>query len=177
MSTPPTENDHPELTGRNEVVACFADPKRARVALQHLTELGVDRESVGVLLADGPEARLLLEEEAGSPTEGAKIGSVVGGSLWGLGAVALATNPIGVLAVGPLVALMGGAAAGAAVGGLLGGLVGLGIPQHEATLRMEEIQNGGVVLTVPLPAGGDELSRESLLSSLHDDQATAVFGV
>lgn len=148
------------------VVACFESLSGARAAVRGLTDGRTDSSSIGIVLADSGRARQLLEEGPGSPAEGASIGSVVGGTLFGLAAVAMTTAPFGVLAVGPFVALVGGATAGAGVGGLLGALVGLGIPEHEAVLRVDEIRNGGVLVTAPANDDAEaELLRRQLLDA------------
>src|ERR1017187_7303057 len=65
---------------------------------------------------------------------GAGTGGGVGGAVgWIAGDGALAIPGVGpVIAAGPIIAALSGAAIGATVGGIAGGLIGLGIPEIEA---------------------------------------------
>lgn len=155
------------------LVATFAEPTTARDAARALFDRGVGRADLSLVMADTAAARQLLEDGPAKPLQVARLGSAVGGTLLGLSAVALA-GPFGLLAVGPLAALMGGAVAGAGVGGLLGALLGLGIPEHEAALRAEEIRDGGALLTC---AQRDEAEVKQLRGLLEESGARDVFTV
>jgi hypothetical protein len=62
----------------------------------------------------------------------------------GLGTGALAIAGVGLLiAAGPIMGALSGAAVGSATGGLASALIGLGIPEYEAK-RYEGKINGGV---------------------------------
>ena len=81
----------------------------------------------------------------GAGTGGA-IGAAVG---WfaGLGTIAIPSlGPL--VAAGPILAALSGAAAGAAVGGLTGTLVGLGIPEVEAKIFERKLREGHFLITV-----------------------------
>ena len=156
------------------LVSCYSSTDHAQDAVAALRDHGVDPDRIGILLADSGDARDLLEGGPASPREGAAVGSVTGATLFGLAAVALATGPVGVLAVGPLAALVGGGVAGATTGGLLGALVGLGIPENEAALRVEEIHKGGVLVTVHTR---DETERRKLEELLSTGSARHVFAI
>lgn len=136
------------------LAATFSEPSRAGTLVKQLLDAGVASERVGVLMADSAEARQLLEDGPGSASEAGAIGSAVGATLFGLAAVALA-GPVGVLAAGPVAALAAGATAGAGAGGLLGAFIGRGIPENEAALRVEQVHNGGALVTYELADGDD----------------------
>jgi len=154
------------------LIATFENHRTAREGVDRLRAANVQATDIGLLLADSAEARRLLEGGPSATAKSATIGSAVGGSLFGLATVALA-GPLGVLTVGPITALLGGAVTGAGVGGLLGALVGLGIPEHEAAVRVEAVQRGGVLLTCDV----DEERIEELEQALRTSGARDVFRV
>jgi hypothetical protein len=53
-----------------------------------------------------------------------------------------------VIAAGPLMAALGGAAVGGAIGGLGGALVGLGVPEYEARQYEGRIRDGDILISV-----------------------------
>lgn len=77
---------------------------------------------------------------------GAKMGSAVGALL------ALTIPGIGpALALGPLIAMMGGAAAGGIVGGLAGGsgvMGGVGLPKDVETRLQQGVSDGEILISV-----------------------------
>jgi tetrahydromethanopterin S-methyltransferase subunit C len=69
------------------------------------------------------------------------------GLLAGIGALAIpGVGPL--IAAGPIMATLSGAAAGALVGGLAGALIGLGIPEIEAKQYEGKIKDGNILLSV-----------------------------
>ena len=83
-------------------------------------------------------------------TAGASTGAAVGGVLgWLVGIGALAIPGIGpIVAAGPVVAALAGAAAAGATGGLVGGLVGAGIPEVEAKRYAGRLREGAYLISV-----------------------------
>ncbi|MEO3945527.1 general stress protein [Gorillibacterium sp. CAU 1737] len=83
-------------------------------------------------------------------TTGAAAGGVLGGTaglLAGIGALAIpGIGPI--LAAGPIVAALTGAAVGAGAGGLVGGLVGLGFSEEEAITYRDYVDDGFLLVLV-----------------------------
>jgi len=83
-------------------------------------------------------------------TAGVTTGGVAGGALGllaGMGALAIpGVGPL--IAAGPIVAALSGAAVGAAAGGLVGGLIGLGIPEIEARRYEEKLKKGNYLISV-----------------------------
>ncbi len=96
---------------------------------------------------------------------GAGAGGVVGGALGllaGIGALAIpGVGPL--LAAGPILATLSGAAVGAAVGGLGGTLIGLGIPEYEAKRYEGKILGGNVLIAVHTDSSDDTKRAENLL--------------
>ena len=65
----------------------------------------------------------------------------------GIGSLAIpGVGPL--IAAGPIMAALSGAAAGGAVGGLVGALVGLGIPEYEAKQYENKVKNGNILISV-----------------------------
>jgi uncharacterized membrane protein len=85
---------------------------------------------------------------------------VLGGGLgWLIGIGSLAIPGVGpLIAAGPIMAALGGAAVGAAVGGFTGALVGLGIPEYEAKQYEGKIRQGNILISVHTE-DGKEVSR------------------
>jgi hypothetical protein len=81
---------------------------------------------------------------------GAGTGAVLGGALgWLAGIGALAIPGLGpLIAAGPILAALSGAAVGGAVGGLTGALVGMGIPEYEAQQYESHLRQGNILLAV-----------------------------
>ena len=127
----------------NGVFCLSSDEHRANAILTALRGAGFSTE-ISVLIEDHAESRdMSVKEDA---VRGAKIGSVVGALL------ALTIPGIGpALAIGPLLAMMGGAAAGGVVGGLAGGsgvLGGVGLPTQVADRLQQGISKGEILISV-----------------------------
>jgi len=75
---------------------------------------------------------------------------VLGGALgWLTGIGALAIPGVGpMIAAGPIMAALSGAALGGALGGIGGALIGLGIPEYEARMYESKIQAGNTLISV-----------------------------
>ncbi len=79
------------------------------------------------------------------------------GLLAGIGALAIpGVGPL--IAAGPIMAALSGAAVGGATGGLIGALVGLGIPELEAKQYEGKVRAGNILISVHTE-NGDERSR------------------
>jgi hypothetical protein len=125
---------------------------------------GFDRGDISVLVASQAGTRdFALEHETKAPegaATGAGTGALLGGALgWLTGIGALAIPGVGpLIAAGPIMAALGGAAVGGAVGGVTGALIGLGIPEFEAK-RYEERVKGGHVLIAVHAENSDQVDR------------------
>jgi len=119
---------------------------------------------ISVLIEDHAESRdMSVKEDA---VRGAKIGSIVGALL------ALTVPGIGpALAIGPLVALMGGAAAGGVVGGLAGGsgvLGGVGLPREVEREVQQRVSEGDILISVHTD---DTVKRQKALDIFRSENA------
>jgi hypothetical protein len=109
---------------------------------------------ISVLLPDVQGTNSFAHEHHTKAPEGAAAGvgagSMLGGTLGllaGIGALAIpGVGPL--IAAGPVLAALSGAAAGAAVGGLTGALVGLGIPELEAKAYEGKLKGGNILIAV-----------------------------
>jgi outer membrane lipoprotein SlyB len=119
------------------------DESEANTILTHLRNAGFSRE-ISVLLQDRSDTKDISLKE--NVFRGAGVGGVVGALL------ALAIPGIGAaLAVGPIVAALGGAAAGGVVGGLAGGSGAfrpLGL-SHDVSSRLHHrVSEGDILIAV-----------------------------
>ena len=146
-------------TGRSGMMTgMFRDRDSAEGAYRSLTSRGYTKDDVNVLMSDetrkkhfsddGPETDLGNKALEGAAV-GAGIGGTLGAILAGIAAVGtLAIPGVGLIAAGPIAAALAGLGAGAATGGLIGALVGAGIPEEQAKLYDQGIQEGGIVMGV-----------------------------
>jgi hypothetical protein len=110
-------------------------------------------------------------------TIGGGTGALIGGTLgWLVGLGAIATIPaLGPLvAAGPIMAALSGAAVGGALGGVTGALVGFGIPEYEAKRYETFVKEGGILLSVHVDDSTWAKKAKDLLERLgaHDISST-----
>src|SRR5881394_3619997 len=126
----------------NGVYCLSSDEHRANAILTALRGAGFSSE-ISVLIGNHAESRdLSVKEDA---VRGAKIGGIVGALL------ALAIPGIGeALVIGPLLAMMSGAAAGGVVGGLAGGsgALGAGLPDDVEKRLHRGVSVGDILISV-----------------------------
>jgi tetrahydromethanopterin S-methyltransferase subunit C len=98
---------------------------------------------------------------------GAGAGGVLGGTLGvlaGIGTLAIpGLGPL--IAAGPLLAALSGAAVGAAVGGLAGALIGMGIPEIEAKSYEAKVRGGNILLSVHTESTEQQREAERILKA------------
>jgi hypothetical protein len=125
---------------------------------------------ISVLLPDIQSTNSFAHEHHTKAPEGAAAGvgagSMLGGTLGllaGIGALAIpGVGPL--IAAGPVLAALSGAAAGAAVGGLTGALVGLGIPEIEAKAYEGKLRGGNILVAVHTDSRDEEKAARDVLS-------------
>jgi hypothetical protein len=149
----------------NKSVFCIArDETQACRIVDDLKTNGFSDNDVSVLLSDRQGTRDFAHEKNTKAPEGATTGVATGGILggalgWLAGIGALAIPGIGpLIAAGPIMAALSGAAIGAAAGGLTGALIGLGIPEYEAKRYEGKIRSGNILISVHVD-DGDESRR------------------
>ncbi|MTD29554.1 general stress protein [Planomicrobium sp. YIM 101495] len=156
------------------VVGSYGTEREAIEVIEDLKRQGYASEDISVLSKDKRESEAISEETNTNVGEGAAAGALTGGALGGVGGVlagigALAIPGIGpIVAAGPIVAGLTGAAAGAGIGGLAGALIGMGIPEDEAE-RYERSFNEGEILVLVDDDRADLAGRHEGEHRLSDD--------
>src|SRR5687768_12529633 len=146
-------------------VYCIAksDAQAVRIA-NRLRQSGFSANDISVLAPDRSGTRELGHQNTTKAPEGAATGAgtgaLLGGALgWLAGIGALAIPGVGpLIAAGPILAAMSGAALGGTMGGLTGALVGMGIPEFEAQQFEGRLREGNILISVHAE-DSDEASR------------------
>lgn len=157
------------------VTAVFHEASQASYAIERLHGAGFLDSDISVLTSESTHRNAFAVRTGSKVGEGAAVGAGIGGAtvglLAGLTAVGVvASGGLGLLAAGPIVAVLAGLGAGAAAGGVVGGLIGMGIPEHEAKFYEGEIHKGGVLIGVK--ANGER--RDIARKIFQDCQAEAI---
>jgi len=135
-------------------VFCTSTVPQAETIVHNLQTAGFSANDISVLMADKGHSRdFALEHNTKAPegaTAGASTGLAVGGVLgWLAGIGTLAIPGVGpLIAAGPIMAALGGAAVGGTVGGITGALIGLGIPEFEAKKYEGKVKSGSCLISV-----------------------------
>lgn len=136
------------------IFAIASSESQAVNILNRLRSAGFLSEDVSVLMSDkAGTTDFAIKHETKAPegaATGATTGGLLGGALgWLAGVGTLAIPGLGpLIAAGPIMAALSGAAVGAAVGGLTGGLIGLGVPEYEAKRYEARLKEGNVFVSV-----------------------------
>jgi len=136
------------------VICTAATTEDARVIVEELREAGFSNDDISVLLADKSGTKDFAHEQNTKAPEGAATGAGTGAALggalgWMAGIGALAIPGLGpLIAAGPIMAALAGAAVGGTVGGLTGALIGLGIPEVEAKRYEGRVKGGRALVAV-----------------------------
>jgi uncharacterized membrane protein len=87
---------------------------------------------------------------------------------WLVGIGTLAIPGVGpLIASGPIMAALSGAAAGGAVGTVAGALVGLGIPGYEAKQYEGKVKNGNILISVHTEDARERKAAKEIFDSAH----------
>jgi hypothetical protein len=123
--------------------AFFKDAEHAGNATDDLLEAHFPTESIGVLMVRGDEVEELPMRHKTFVPHGVALGALVGAA-----AGAVTMSGIGILAAGPLLVALQGAAAGTAIGSLGGALGGLGFWRDEVNFPTDAFESGAVLVGV-----------------------------
>jgi hypothetical protein len=149
---------------KKSVFGIARDEPQACQIVEDLRAAGFSNNDISVLLPDRRGTRDFAHEKGTKAPEGAATGAGAGGILggalgWLVGIGALAIPGLGpLIAAGPIMAALGGAAVGAATGGVVGALVGMGIPEYEAKRYEGKLREGKVLMSVHAE-NSDEIKR------------------
>jgi hypothetical protein len=138
---------------RSYVSGIYGTRVAAELGVQALVDGGFAKERISVLFAGKHRDQHFGDVPPGSNQgsnvgEGAAIGGMFGAIVGGFAAIASLAIPGGILVAGPIAAAIGGGAVGLAGGSLLGALVGAGIPEQEARYYEQELERGGILVSV-----------------------------
>jgi len=133
-------------------VLCIATSViQAETIVSCLRDEGFSYNAISALFPDKTTTRDFAHKKGTkAPEGGAGTGAALGGALGWMGGVgALAVPGVGPLvAAGPIVAALSGAAVGGGVGGVAAGLIGMGIPEYEAKRYEGKVRDGGILISV-----------------------------
>lgn len=152
-------------------VYCIArsESQAIRIA-EKLRAGGFRADDISLLYPDPQGRRDLAHENSTKAPEGATVGAgtgaVIGGTLgWLAGIGAIAIPGVGsLIAAGPILATLSGAAAGGTLGGLGGALVGTGIPEYEAQQYEGKLNQGNILLSVHADDRDEALRIREIMS-------------
>jgi hypothetical protein len=149
------------------VSGVFKSRAAAERAVDDLIRHGVSQDDISVLMSETTRGREFGVRMASKAPEGAATGATVGGAIGAIlaGLVAAGTLVVpglGLLAAGPVIAVLAGLGAGAAAGGITGALIGLGIPEAEARFYNDAIQKGGILVGAYTHADRKDTARHIL---------------
>jgi hypothetical protein len=139
----------------NKSVFCIAGSEaQASEIVSLLKSAGFSNNDISALLPDKTGTKDFAHEHHTKAPEGAAAGGLAGGAVGGavgwLAGIGLLVVPgLGSLvAAGPILAALSGAAVGGAVGGIVGALVGMGVPEYEAKRYEGKIREGNILISV-----------------------------
>jgi hypothetical protein len=142
------------MKNNKKIVGVFQTEHQAIRAIEDLKRHGYSSDDISVVAKNKGDLDNVSEETGTKASEGLATGAATGGVLGGVGGLlvgigALAIPGIGpIIAAGPIVATLTGAAVGAGAGGLVGGLIGLGIPEDEANRYYKNVNSGDILVLV-----------------------------
>ena len=122
--------------------------------VERLKRAGFTASDISVLMSNKAGTQgFAVDNQTKAPegaAAGAGTGALVGGGLgWLAGIGALAIPGLGpLIAAGPIMAALTGAAVGGTVGGITGALIGMGIPEYEAKRYEDKVKGGRALISV-----------------------------
>ena len=166
---------------KKSVIAIVETQIQAERIVDQLQQGGLASADISVLFPDKRSGKDFAHEHNTKAPEGAvagiSAGGVIGGTLGllaGIGALAIpGVGPL--IAAGPIMATLSGAAAGAAVGGIAGGLIGLGVPEFEAKSYEGKVRGGNILIAVHTDNGETEKRAKQVFehNGAHDIAVTS----
>jgi hypothetical protein len=136
-------------------VFCITNSRiQAEQIVNGLRSEGFSNNDISALFPDKATSMDFAHEKHTKAPEGvatgAGSGGLLGGALgWLAGIGSLAIPGVGpLIAAGPIVAALSGAAVGAAVGAIAGALIGMGIPEYEAKRYEGNVKAGNILISV-----------------------------
>jgi len=143
----------------------------ANNVVTRLQNAGFSTNDISVLFPDQSGTNDFAHEKHTKAAEVASAGFGTGGAVGGaIGLLAgigvLAIPGVGpLIAAGPIMATLSGAAVGGAVGGLTGALLGLGIPEIEAKRYDGKLMEGNILISVHADDSDEVKSAKNIMDS------------
>jgi hypothetical protein len=168
------ERIKPYLPADKSLTGVFPNISTAERAYELLREMDYEEGEISMLISDEahmryfPAPELKGEVVGDSIAKGPGLGSAIGagtgtmiGAILGEAAVPVLSG-IGLVAVGPLAAILTTAVIGGMCGGLMGSLLGIGLPEDHAKKYEKKIVEGNILIAVNPRSGKDAqlISRE-----------------
>jgi hypothetical protein len=149
---------------------------QAERIIERLHAEGFARSEISVLMPDTGGTREVGHIKATKAPEGATTGGIVGGGiglLVGIGSLAIpGVGPL--IAAGPIMAALSGAAVGATTGGIVGGLAGLGIPEIDAKRYDEKLKKGNYLVAVHAYESGEVDRAKEIFKDAHAEDISTI---
>lgn len=165
----------------------FATRQDAEYALRELRDANFPMSTISIMARDPDQIAgvNVQEDRDNQAAEGAAAGAVAGGVTGGIIGLIGALSAIAIPGAGPilvggaLVSVIGttlaGGAVGTAAGGLLGALIGIGVPEAEAQLYHDRLEQGGYLLIVDGTL--DDLRRAASILTLRGIQEWRIYDI
>ena len=138
----------------NAIFCTVKTANQATEVVNRLKAAGFTKSDISVLMSNKSGTKdFAVDNETKAPegaVTGVGTGAVLGGGLgWLAGIGALAIPGLGpLIAAGPIMAALTGAAVGGTVGGVTGALIGMGIPEYEAKTYEGKVKGGSALISV-----------------------------
>lgn len=137
----------------NHVIGVYENEQQAVKVVEDLKNEGYATEEISIVAKNAKQLSEITQEVKPSNKDGAIAGALTGGAIGLAGVIAgLSTILIpgfgAVLAAGPIITTIGGAVVGAnsGAGGLKHALLEIGVPDEEAELYSNDVQDGKILV-------------------------------
>jgi len=161
-------------------ILCTAkDDLQAEAIVLRLQAHGILIDNISVMTTESGGSHDIGHVKTSKAPEGATTGAIAGGTTGGVlgllaGVGTLAIPGVGpFIAAGPILATLSGIAAGGVTGGLIGGLIGLGIPEVEAKVYKERLDEGRFLIAVHVEGSDDEKKVKDVFKELEAADVTS----
>lgn len=161
------------------VSALFKKRSAADKAFDQLEDAGFSRDQISLVMSEDTRNNYIKEiKDTTDVDEGVSTGVSIGGLAGAIAGMLLAAGTITIpglnlVVAGALVPTLAGLGAGAVTGGIVGGLIGAGIPEHEAIMYAEEIENGNFLVTIQTSTKEEEATAREICSLNSADRIQA----
>lgn len=149
--------------------------------VDRLVNGGFSHNDISVLMPETAETKQFAVHNQTKVPEGTATGAGTGAAIgaglgWLAGIGALAIPGLGpLIAAGPIMGALGGAAVVGTVGGLVGGLVGMGIPEYEAKRYQDRVKSGYALISVHSDDSSETAAIKEIFESEKAEDISAAY--